>query len=214
MLTMRAASIFLKKKKSTQRLTKGSGSSNNLLKSLNSATSNVLVGDHLYTRTLTQKRNELCTQVGLANAMDGTVTTGSGRLSKDHRLFPLFRYHHDGREREPPKKDCFGYQPNLHEALFWNFKHGHHALYSYLTTTMLMIALYVGCLSVNFARPVFQFVDSWEMLFFLSIVAIFPVCGHMVEFSILLPKLLLGVCVHADPKYLSIYSTWSSQSLH
>ena len=218
MLTMRAASIFLKKKKSTQRLTKGSGSSNNLLKSLNSATlahststssistpstSNVLVGDHLYARTLTQKRNELCTQVGLANAMDGTVTTGSGRLSKDHRLFPLFRYHHDGREREPPKKDCFGHQPNLHEALFWNFKHGHHALYSYLTTTMLMIALYVGCLSVNFARPVFQFVDSWEMLFFLSIVAIFPVCGHMVEFSILLPKLLLGMCVHADPKYLS-----------
>ena len=62
---------------------------------------------------------------------------------------------------------------------------------------MLMIALYVGCLSVNFASPVFQFVDSWEMLFFLSIIAIFPVCGHMVEFSILLPKLLLGtLCVH------------------
>ena len=124
MLTMHAASMFLKKKKSTQHLIKGSGgSSKNLFQSLNSetlahshssssistpsTTNNIVVatGDHLYARTLTQKRNELCTQVGLANAMDGTVTTGSGgRFSIGHRLYPLFRYHHDGTEREPPKK--------------------------------------------------------------------------------------------------------------
>ena len=123
MLTMHAASMFLKKKKSTQHLIKGSGgSSKNLFQSLNSetlahshssssisistTTNNVVAtGDHLYARTLTQKRNELCTQVGLANAMDGTVTTGSGgRFSIGHRLYPLFRYHHDGTEREPPKK--------------------------------------------------------------------------------------------------------------
>jgi hypothetical protein len=112
--------------------------------------------DSLYRRTLTEKRNELCTSVGLTNTLVGT---------ERHEHFPLFKHHYNGSIRAFPKKDCCGRQPDLHEHLFWGMKHGNQAVYNYLTSAQLMMALYLGTLVVNFSSPILTFVDSWEMTY-------------------------------------------------
>ena len=139
--------------------------------------------DKMYKRTLTQKKLDLFAKCDL---LDG---------SEDVSL-PLFQYHYDGTERDQPTKDCLGKRPNLHEALFWGLKQGHEMVFSYLTSTMLMIAVFVGTLFVNFSGPVYIFVENKYLLAVLYVIAFFPVLGHMIEFSILLPKLLLITSIH------------------
>ena len=58
------------------------------------------------------------------------------------------------------------------------------------------MALYIGTLVVNFASPVFHFVESWQMVVAVNILAIVPVIGHILEFSILLPTLVLVTSIH------------------
>ena len=115
--------------------------------------------DSLYRRTLTEKRNELCTSVGLTNTLVGDIGT------ERHEHFPLFKHHYNGSIRAFPKKDCCGRQPDLHEHLFWGMKHGNQAVYNYLTSAQLMMALYLGTLVVNFSSPILTFADSWEMTY-------------------------------------------------
>ena len=178
-----------------------------------------------YERTLTQKRNDLFESVNLSTTLNNSnnsnnitsknsantsnnnnsnhqnnseeKTSYCGGGGSHEKLIPLFKYYHDGSERPMPRKDCCGRQPNRQEALFWGMKHGSEGVYTYLTTTMLMIAVYIGTFVVNFSTPVYMYVEGyWYFLILVWILVLFPVLGHMVEFSILLPKLLLITSIH------------------
>jgi hypothetical protein len=116
--------------------------------------------DILYSRTLITKRNDICASVGLANPLG---VEEAWDFTEHDLLFPLYKYNYNGSLRETPKKDCFGNQPNHQEATFCGIKHGDKAMYSYLTSTQLVMALYIGTFVVNFSHPVFQFIDTWEM---------------------------------------------------
>tara|TARA_B110000090_G_C13386984_1_gene448052 strand:+ start:58 stop:3210 length:3153 start_codon:yes stop_codon:yes gene_type:complete len=119
---------------------------------------------------LTDKRNNLCKLVGLANTSDET-------------LCPLYL--------SLPKRNSM----SLHQSLFFNMKNGSALIYSYLTSAQLITALYIGTLVVTFSSPISSFFNTWQMIL-VNIFAIVPVVGYMLEYSILLPRLVVSTSIH------------------
>ena len=126
------------------------------------------------------QREIMCQRAGLSNA-----------LPVSEKVFPRFKFDSKGNRLPMPPRDCCGSAPSHQEYLFGGMKNGNHFIYQYVTSIMLMLALYLGIMIVNFSKPLIEWSGSLPRALVLFALALFPVVSHIVELSFLLPKLLL-----------------------